>query len=125
MPAPLQVCWDVPPIPDWLQNVAKSLDKKLPGLLPSAALINMAVVNFYERAGAKLLPHIDSLDLFQRPIISLRLLSDSAISFGAKMGRCNVKVGDLANQFGVMIAIGYMLWSQDIRLPQAMGMVHL
>ncbi|KAK9835504.1 hypothetical protein WJX74_001865 [Apatococcus lobatus] len=86
-----QVCWDVPPIPDWLQEVARKLDEKLPGLLPSPRLVNMAVVNMYERAGAKLLPHIDSLDLFQRPIISLRLLSDSAVSFGAKMGRCNVK----------------------------------
>ena len=59
----------------------------------------MMVVNMYERAGAKLLPHIDSLDLFQRPIISLRLLSDSAVSFGAKMGRCNVKVITSADAF--------------------------
>ncbi|KAK9812922.1 hypothetical protein WJX72_005816 [[Myrmecia] bisecta] len=81
---------DVDPIPAWLRQAAALIDSRLPGLLPHPDLVGMAVVNMYTGAGARLGAHVDSADLFQRPIVSLRLFADSALSFGYKMGRCRV-----------------------------------
>jgi hypothetical protein len=51
-----------------------------------AALVNLSidqvVVNLYADAGGALGVHVDSKVLFKRPICSLRLFSDSLLSFG-------------------------------------------
>ena len=46
--------------------------------------INQAVLNYYMKAGSSLGVHQDDKHLFHRPIISLRLFSDSVLSFNCK-----------------------------------------
>jgi hypothetical protein len=53
-------------------------------LTPTENYINQAVLNYYIQAGSSLGVHQDDKHLFHRPIISIRLLSDSILSFGCK-----------------------------------------
>ena len=43
----------------------------------------MAVLNVYNVANANLGVHKDSLELFKRPVVSLRAFGDSVLSFGS------------------------------------------
>ena len=53
-------------------------------LVSSNDFINQAVLNYYIKAGSSLGVHQDDTYLFSRPIISIRLFSDSILSFGCK-----------------------------------------
>ena len=60
------------------QEISSSLE-----LVP-VNFINQAVLNYYMKAGSSLGVHQDDKHLFHRPIISVRLFSDSVLSFNCK-----------------------------------------
>ena len=77
------------PLPQWVDDVVTLL--LLLDVMPRNYCVEMAVVNHYMQPGSKLGVHIDSVKLFQRPVISVRLLSDHVLSFGAHAwGRPNL-----------------------------------
>jgi alkylated DNA repair dioxygenase AlkB len=73
---------DVDPLPQWVRKVAMRLFELR--ILPREDFVEMAVVNHYMHPGSSLGVHIDSKKLFQRPVITVRLLSDHVLSFGAR-----------------------------------------
>ena len=70
---------DVAVIPDEIDTTLRSMCTRLNGV--TRAFFNQAVCNVYVRPGSSLGVHRDSELLFERPIFSLRLLSDSRLSF--------------------------------------------
>lgn len=72
---------DVEDIPAWIHQLEDRLVDK--GVMPKDFL-EQAVVNMYHEQGSGLGVHTDSWELFERPIYSLRLFSDSVLSFGCK-----------------------------------------
>lgn len=88
---------DVDPIPSWVRELEQRLVER--NIMPPD-FVEQTVVNMYHEAGSGLGVHqgkfhsrihdhndylfIDSRDLFERPIYSLRLFSDSVLSFGCK-----------------------------------------
>eukprot|EP01135_Chromosphaera_perkinsii_P002438 Nk52_evm44s223 gene=Nk52_evmTU44s223 len=80
---------NVDPIPEWLKGLWIKLGHQVN--ISSSKIVehdqfnhmpDMVVFNFYEEAGSNIGSHVDSKSLFERPIVSLRLFSDSALSFG-------------------------------------------
>jgi len=70
----------VQPFPAWGHNITQRLlDNRV---VPEAS--DSLIINYYPQFGA-IPPHVDHSD-FTRPIISIRLLSDSKLSFGGKSG---------------------------------------
>ena len=68
-------------IPEWIVKlVIKPLEKA--GIIPSN-FVNSCVINDY-LAGGCIISHIDPKQLFDRPIYTISLMSDSALSFGVK-----------------------------------------
>jgi len=65
----------------WIRQVELRLVEH--GVL-KASFVDIAVLNIYHERGAGLGVHIDSKVLFHRPIVSLRLFSDSVLSFGCR-----------------------------------------
>lgn len=70
---------DVDPIPTWIHALINTLRKK-----KICGDIDQVTINHYETTNASIGVHQDSIALFERPIYSLRLLSDSVLSFGCK-----------------------------------------
>ena len=74
---------EVDPIPDWVRElVIKPVEES--GLV-RAGWINSAVINDYLPGGC-IVSHIDPVQLFCRPIITVSFFSDSFLSFGCKVG---------------------------------------
>ena len=72
---------EVDPIPQWIFDmVVDPLIEK--NIIPSG-FINSAVINDYLPGGC-IVSHIDPPHIFERPIITVSFLSDSALSFGCK-----------------------------------------
>lgn len=72
---------EVDPIPDWIMKmIVKPLEDAK--LIPQD-FINSAVINDYLPGGC-IVSHIDPPQIFERPIITVSFLSDSALSFGCK-----------------------------------------
>ena len=72
---------EVDPIPDWIDElvVKPIVEAKL---IPEG-FINSAVINDYQPGGC-IVSHIDPPHIFERPIITVSFMSDSALSFGCK-----------------------------------------
>lgn len=82
---------EVDPIPDWVTElVVYPLVKA--GIV-SENFINSAVINDYQPGGC-IVSHIDPLHIFDRPIISVSFLSDSALSFGCKFRFKPIRVSE-------------------------------
>ena len=72
---------EVDPIPQWIFDlVVKPLVKKK--LIPKH-FVNSAVINDYLPGGC-IVSHIDPPHIFERPIVTVSFLSDSALCFGCK-----------------------------------------
>lgn len=68
-------------IPEWVVKlVIQPLEKA--GIIPKN-FINSCVINDYLKGGC-IISHIDPKHLFDRPIFTISLMSDSALSFGVK-----------------------------------------
>ncbi len=71
----------IDPIPNWIMKyVIKPLEDKK---LIAKDWINSAVINDYLPGGC-IVSHVDPLHIFDRPIVSISLFSDCALSFGCK-----------------------------------------
>ncbi|XP_046989144.1 RNA demethylase ALKBH5-like [Schistocerca americana] len=80
---------EVDPIPDWVHNmVIEPLVKA--GIVPDG-FINSAVINDYQPGGC-IVSHIDPIHIFDRPIVSVSFMSDSALSFGCKFSFKPIRV---------------------------------
>lgn len=80
---------EVDPIPEWVhQLVVEPLVKA--GIVPDG-FINSAVINDYQPGGC-IVSHIDPIHIFDRPIISVSFMSDSALSFGCKFSFKPIRV---------------------------------
>ncbi|XP_063240243.1 RNA demethylase ALKBH5-like isoform X2 [Bacillus rossius redtenbacheri] len=80
---------EVDPIPDWVREL---VIKPLVGanIVPDG-FINSAVINDYQPGGC-IVSHIDPIHIFDRPIISVSFMSDSALSFGCKFSFKPIRV---------------------------------
>uniref|UniRef100_A0A914XRH0 Alpha-ketoglutarate-dependent dioxygenase alkB homolog 5 n=1 Tax=Plectus sambesii TaxID=2011161 RepID=A0A914XRH0_9BILA len=72
----------VDPIPEWIKKLVIAPCFRA-GLIPSMEWANSAVINDYLPGGC-IVSHVDPIQLFDRPIVSINLLSDSALCFGCK-----------------------------------------
>uniref|UniRef100_A0A8D9AAC6 RNA demethylase ALKBH5 n=1 Tax=Cacopsylla melanoneura TaxID=428564 RepID=A0A8D9AAC6_9HEMI len=82
---------EVDPIPVWIQEmVIAKLEEQ--GVVPRG-FINSAVINDYQPGGC-IVSHIDPPHIFDRPIISLSLFSNSALCFGCKFSFKPIRVSD-------------------------------
>ncbi|XP_074648970.1 RNA demethylase ALKBH5-like [Tubulanus polymorphus] len=82
---------DVDPIPEWVRElVEKPLVKHK--LIPEG-FINSAVINDYQPGGC-IVSHIDPAHIFDRPIISVSFMSDSALCFGCKFSFKPIRVSE-------------------------------
>ncbi|CAG2055067.1 unnamed protein product [Timema podura] len=80
---------EVDPIPEWVHElVIKPLVKS--NVVPDG-FINSAVINDYQPGGC-IVSHIDPIHIFDRPIISVSFMSDSALSFGCKFSFKPIRV---------------------------------
>ena len=70
---------DVAAIPEEIDAALKRMCDRVPGI--DRSFFNQAVSNIYRGPGSSLGVHRDDEALFARPIFSLRLLSDSRLSF--------------------------------------------
>ncbi|UYV76411.1 ALKBH5 [Cordylochernes scorpioides] len=102
---------EVDEIPDWIndllrENLSLWLDVENSGLtrtlsqvisplvesgLVPANFINSAVINDYQQGGC-IVSHIDPPHIFDRPIVSVSFLSDSALSFGCRFSFRPIRV---------------------------------
>lgn len=81
----------VEPVPVWLEElVVRPLERV--GLLPQD-FVNSAVINVYQPGGC-IVSHIDPPHIFDRPILSLSLFSDGALSFGCKFSYKPIRVSE-------------------------------
>ena len=72
---------EVDPIPGWIMKmIVKPLEER--NLIPEN-FVNSAVINDYLPGGC-IVSHIDPPQIFERPIVTVSFLSDSALSFGCK-----------------------------------------
>ena len=94
---------DVAAIPEEVDIILKRMCSRLPDI--SKAFFNQAVCNIYQRPGSSLGVHRDEISLFSRPIFSLRLLSNSRLSFN------NTGLGMMqtANHFSIPLPRGAFL----------------
>ena len=76
-------------IPDWIFKVVVQplVDNKI---IPDG-FVNSAVINVYQPGGC-IVSHIDPPHIFDRPIVSVSLLSDSALCFGCKFSFKPIRV---------------------------------
>lgn len=72
---------EIEPIPDWLQDLV--IQPLINANLVPNGFINSVVINDYQPGGC-IVSHIDPPHLFDRPIISVSLMSNGALSFGCK-----------------------------------------
>jgi alkylated DNA repair protein alkB family protein 5 len=80
---------EVDPIPEWVHKlVIKPLVEA--NVVPEG-FINSAVINDYQPGGC-IVSHIDPIHIFDRPIISVSFMSDSALSFGCKFSFKPIRV---------------------------------
>ena len=79
---------DVPPVPPFVQHrVVRPLVAA--GVLPEN-FVNSCAVNIYHDGSEGIASHFDDSSRFNRPIVTLRLFSDSRLSFGGRLlGCCN------------------------------------
>jgi alkylated DNA repair dioxygenase AlkB len=68
-------------IPTWIEDVVGHLRAKR--AIPLDMSVDMAVLNLYNQPKASLGVHMDSKELFKRPVVSVRLFGDHVLSFGA------------------------------------------
>ncbi|KAK4874482.1 hypothetical protein RN001_013842 [Aquatica leii] len=71
----------IDPIPLWLY--LHVINPLIAANIVQAGFINSAVINEYQPGGC-IVSHIDPAHIFDRPIISISLFSDSALCFGCK-----------------------------------------
>lgn len=95
-------------IPEWvIQFVVHPLEKA--GIIPKG-FINSCVINDYLTGGC-ITSHIDPKQLFDRPIYTISLMSDSALSFGVRFSfkpiRCSEPVYRVPLKRGCITAIRY------------------
>lgn len=82
---------EVDEIPDWIDKmVVQPLYEA--NFLPKG-FVNSAVINDYLPGGC-IVSHIDPPHIFDRPIVSLSLFSDSALSFGCKFAFKPIRVSN-------------------------------
>ncbi|XP_072402277.1 RNA demethylase ALKBH5-like [Diabrotica undecimpunctata] len=96
----------VDPIPSWITvNIINPLIEAK--ILPKN-FVNSVVINDY-RPGGCIVSHIDPPHIFDRPIVSLSLFSDSCLCFGCKFKykplRCSTPLFELAMPRGVITSI--------------------
>uniref|UniRef100_A0A1B6DAH8 Uncharacterized protein n=1 Tax=Clastoptera arizonana TaxID=38151 RepID=A0A1B6DAH8_9HEMI len=72
---------EVDPIPSWVKHLVISPLVKA-GIVEEG-FVNSAVINDYKPGGC-IVSHIDPAHIFDRPIVSVSFMSDSALSFGCK-----------------------------------------
>ncbi|XP_071947937.1 RNA demethylase ALKBH5-like [Antedon mediterranea] len=80
---------EVDPIPKWIHDmvVAKLVAKNI----IVDGFVNSAVINDYKPGGC-IVSHVDPIHIFDRPIVSVSFLSDSALSFGCKFSFKPIRV---------------------------------
>ena len=76
-----QLVDNVDPIPDWARTVVAKLEDKA---ISPREFVEQVVINVYHDQGSGLGVHQDPKELFNRPIYSIRLFSDSVLSFGCR-----------------------------------------
>ncbi|KAG8194812.1 hypothetical protein JTE90_017253 [Oedothorax gibbosus] len=82
---------EVDEIPEWVHDlVIKPLVKSK---IVSEGFINSVAINDYQPGGC-IVSHIDPAHIFDRPIISVSFLSNSALSFGCKFSFKPIRVTD-------------------------------
>ncbi|KFM68135.1 putative alpha-ketoglutarate-dependent dioxygenase ABH5, partial [Stegodyphus mimosarum] len=82
---------EVDEIPSWVHDlVIKPLVK---AKVVSEGFINSVAINDYQPGGC-IVSHIDPAHIFDRPIISVSFMSDSALSFGCKFSFKPIRVTD-------------------------------
>ncbi|XP_012676483.2 RNA demethylase ALKBH5 [Clupea harengus] len=82
---------EVDDIPDWVHElvIERLVDR---GLLPEG-FVNSAVINDYQPGGC-IVSHVDPIHIFERPIVSVSLFSDSALCFGCKFQFKPIRVSE-------------------------------
>ncbi|XP_070579362.1 RNA demethylase ALKBH5-like [Ptychodera flava] len=80
---------EVDEIPEWIDElvIKKLVDNKI---IPEG-FVNSAVINDYQPGGC-IVSHVDPIHIFDRPIVSVSFLSDSALSFGCKFSFKPIRV---------------------------------
>lgn len=80
---------EIEPIPDWLQDLV--IQPLINANLVPNGFINSVVINDYQPGGC-IVSHIDPPHIFDRPIISVSLMSTGALSFGCKFNFKPIRV---------------------------------
>ena len=80
---------EVDPIPSWIEELV--IKPIVNAKIVPEGFFNSAVINDY-MAGGCIVSHIDPRHIFDRPIVSVSFLSDSALSFGCKFSFKPIRV---------------------------------
>ncbi|XP_064625020.1 RNA demethylase ALKBH5-like [Lineus longissimus] len=72
---------EVDEIPDWIEEMV--IKPVVEAKIVPEGFFNSAVINDYQPGGC-IVSHIDPAHIFDRPIVSVSFMSDSALSFGCK-----------------------------------------
>jgi hypothetical protein len=73
---------DVPPVPEWIHRmIQQPLEESK---LLEKDFMNSAAINYYHDGSEGIQSHFDEDERFDRPVFSLRMFSDSRLSFGTK-----------------------------------------
>ncbi|XP_023221680.1 RNA demethylase ALKBH5-like [Centruroides sculpturatus] len=80
---------EVDDIPQWIEDLI--IKPMIKAKIVPENFINSAVINDYQPGGC-IVSHIDPAHIFERPIISVSFMSDSALSFGCKFSFKPIRV---------------------------------
>ncbi len=82
---------EVDEIPEWVHELV--IDRLVThGIIPEG-YVNSAVINDYQPGGC-IVSHVDPIHIFERPIVSVSLFSDSALCFGCKFQFKPIRVSE-------------------------------
>lgn len=82
---------EIEPIPTWLYDLV--INPLVNAQVIPEGFINSVVINDYQPGGC-IVSHIDPPHIFDRPIVSISLMSDGALSFGCKFTFKPIRVSE-------------------------------
>jgi len=105
-----QLCSDVPPIPEWLEELTDAVQKRV---ITAGDKIEQIIVNRYLE-GQGIAPHIDSIGLFGPVVVTLTLGSEVPIRFERDSQSIHVRAP--ACSLMVMCGESRFEWKHSLKL---------
>jgi alkylated DNA repair protein alkB family protein 5 len=107
---------EVDDIPEWIEEMV--MKPVVNAKIVPEGFFNSAVINDYQPGGC-IVSHIDPAHIFDRPIVSVSFMSDSALCFGCKFTFKPIRVSKpvlcLPITRGCVTVLGYVLSSEEER----------